>query len=100
MLPNARVMIHQPLGGARGPATDIKIELDEMIRTQQQLYQILAHHTGKSLDQITADCDRNNWMDAEQTVAYGLGDKNPASDVGFAVAAVHQRRGLTTERDK
>ena len=75
VLPNSRVMIHQPLGGARGPATDIKIELEEMIRTQKQLYQILANHSGKSLDEITADCDRNNWMDAEQTVAYGLGDK-------------------------
>ena len=75
VLPNSRVMIHQPLGGARGPATDIKIELDEMLRTQKQLYEILARHTGKSVDQITKDCDRNNWMDAEQTVAYGLGDK-------------------------
>jgi ATP-dependent Clp protease protease subunit len=75
VLPNARVMIHQPLGGARGPATDIKIELDEMLRTQQQLYGILAKHTGKTTDQITKDCDRNNWMDAEQCVAYGLGDK-------------------------
>ena len=75
MLPNARVMIHQPLGGARGPATDIKIELDEMLRTQRQLYEILAKHTGRAVEQITADCDRNKWMDAEECVAYGLGDK-------------------------
>ncbi|MBU0617316.1 MAG: ATP-dependent Clp protease proteolytic subunit [Planctomycetes bacterium] len=75
ILPNARVMIHQPLGGARGPATDIKIELDEMLRTQKQLYEILARHTGRSIDQITKDCDRNKWMDAEECVAYGLGDK-------------------------
>jgi len=75
VLPHARIMIHQPLGGARGPATDIKIELDEMLRTQKQLYEVLARHTGKSLEQITADCDRNNWMDAEQSVAYGLADK-------------------------
>lgn len=75
VLPHARVMIHQPLGGAQGPATDIKIELEEMLRTQKQLYEVLAKHTGKSSDQITADCDRNNWMDAEQTVAYGLADK-------------------------
>jgi ATP-dependent Clp protease protease subunit len=75
ILPNARVMIHQPLGGARGPATDIKIELDEMLRTQKQLYELLASDTGKSLEQITKDCDRNNWMDAEECVAYGLGDK-------------------------
>jgi len=75
VLPNARVMIHQPLGGARGPATDIKIELDEMIRTQKQLYEVLARHTGKDIERITKDCDRNNWMDAMQTVEYGLGDK-------------------------
>jgi len=75
ILPHARVMIHQPLGGARGPATDLKIELDEMLRTQKQLYEVLARHTGKSLEQITVDCDRNNWMDAEQAVAYGLADK-------------------------
>jgi ATP-dependent Clp protease protease subunit len=75
VLPHSRVMIHQPLGGARGPATDLKIELDEMLRTQQQLYRIMARHTGKDYDTIVRDCDRNNWMDAEQTVAYGLGDK-------------------------
>ena len=75
ILPNARVMIHQPLGGAHGPATDIKIELDEMLRTQKQLYEIIARHTGRDLEQITKDCDRNNWMDAEECVAYGLGDK-------------------------
>lgn len=75
VLPHARVMIHQPLGGARGPATDIKIELDEMLRTQRQLYEILARHTGKNVDQITKDCDRNKWMDAEECLAYGLGDK-------------------------
>jgi ATP-dependent Clp protease protease subunit len=75
ILPNARVMIHQPLGGARGPATDIKIELDEMLRTQKQLYEILARHTSKTVDEITQDCDRNKWMNAEECVAYGLGDK-------------------------
>jgi ATP-dependent Clp protease protease subunit len=75
VLPHARVMIHQPLGGARGPATDIKIELDEMLRTQQQIYKVLARHTGKDVEQITKDCDRNKWMDAEECVAYGLGDR-------------------------
>jgi len=75
ILPYARVMIHQPLGAARGPATDIKIELDEMLRTQRQLYEVLARHTGKTVEQIARDCDRNKWMDAEETVAYGLADK-------------------------
>jgi len=74
ILPHARFMIHQPLGAARGPATDIKIELEEMMRLQKHLYGILARHTGKSAEQITADCDRNNWMDAETSVAYGLAD--------------------------
>jgi ATP-dependent Clp protease protease subunit len=75
VLPHSRLMIHQPLGGAKGPATDIRIELDEMLRTQKQLYEVLAKHTGKSIEQITADCDRNNWMDAEEAVTYGLADK-------------------------
>jgi ATP-dependent Clp protease protease subunit len=75
VLPHSRVMIHQPLGGARGPATDIKIELEEMMRTQVQLYKVLAKHTGKSVEQITTDCDRNNWMDAAESVSYGLADK-------------------------
>jgi ATP-dependent Clp protease protease subunit len=75
VLPHSRLMIHQPLGGAKGPATDIRIELDEMLRTQKQLYDMLAQHTGRNLEQITADCDRNNWMDAEEAVAYGLADK-------------------------
>jgi ATP-dependent Clp protease protease subunit len=75
ILPHSRMMIHQPLGGARGPATDLKIEIDEMLRTQQHLYEILARHTGKTLEQITQDCDRNKWMDAEESVAYGLADR-------------------------
>jgi ATP-dependent Clp protease protease subunit len=79
VLPHARLMIHQPLGGARGPATDLKIEIDEMIRTQKQLYEVLARHCGKPVEQIEKDCDRNNWMDAEQAVGYGLVDKVLAS---------------------
>lgn len=75
ILPHGRMMIHQPLGGARGPATDLKIELDEMMRTQKQLYEVLARHTGKDVEQITADCDRNKWMDAELSVAYSLVDQ-------------------------
>ncbi len=74
VLPHSRTMIHQPLGGSRGPATDIKIELDEMMRTQDQLYAVLAKHSGKTTEQITADCDRNNWMDAKEAVDYGLAD--------------------------
>lgn len=75
VLSNSRVMIHQPLSGARGPATDLQIELDEVIRTQRQLYTILAKHTNKDYDTIEADCDRNKWMDAEESIAYGLVDR-------------------------
>ena len=75
ILPNARYMIHQPLSGARGPATDLQIELDEVLRTQKQLYAVLAKQTGKDYDTIERDCDRNNWMDATQSIEYGLCDK-------------------------
>jgi ATP-dependent Clp protease, protease subunit len=75
ILPNGRFMIHQPLSGARGPATDLEIELEEVLRTQKQLYHVLAKHTGKDYDVIEHDCDRNNWMDAEQSIAYGLADQ-------------------------
>ena len=75
VLPHSRVMIHQPLGGAQGAATDIKIELDEMMRTQKQLYDVLAKHTGKTIEEITEGCDRNNWMDADECIEYGLGDQ-------------------------
>jgi ATP-dependent Clp protease protease subunit len=75
ILPNGRFMIHQPLSGARGPATDLEIELEEVLRTQKQLYHVLAKHTGKDYDTIERDCDRNNWMDAEQSIAYGLADQ-------------------------
>ena len=75
ILPHSRMMIHQPAGGSRGPATDLKIEIDEMIRTQDHLYKVLAKHADKSVEQITTDCDRNKWMDAEESVAYGLADK-------------------------
>ncbi|MBN2445787.1 MAG: ATP-dependent Clp protease proteolytic subunit [Phycisphaerae bacterium] len=75
ILPHGRFMIHQPLSGARGPATDLKIELDEVLRTQQQLYKVLAKHTGKELAVIERDCDRNNWMDSETSIAYGLCDR-------------------------
>jgi ATP-dependent Clp protease protease subunit len=75
VLPNARVMIHQPLGGVSGQASDIEIEAREIIRIKQSLSQILADNCGKPLDQILLDSDRNKWMDAEESVAYGAVDK-------------------------
>jgi ATP-dependent Clp protease protease subunit len=74
-LPNAKVMIHQPLGGAQGQATDIEIATREMLKTRDQLNQILAKHTGKPIDQIVKDTDRNHWMTAEEAKAYGLVDE-------------------------
>jgi len=73
-LPNSRVMIHQPLGGAEGQASDIEIQAKEILWLKKRLYQVLAHHTGKSIDQIEQDADRNYWMSAEEAHDYGLVD--------------------------
>jgi ATP-dependent Clp protease protease subunit len=74
-LPNAKVMIHQVLGGASGQATDVEIATKEMLKTRDQLNQILSKHTGKSVDQISKDTDRNHWMTAEEAKSYGLVDE-------------------------
>ncbi len=75
ILPNAEVMIHQPMGGAQGQATDIKITADHILRTRERLNRILSENTGKPLDVIAADTERDNWLSAEEAVAYGLVDK-------------------------
>ena len=59
----------------QGPATDLSIEAQEIIRLRQRIYEILAKHTGKPLEQIEKDCDRNRWMDAAETIDYGLADR-------------------------
>ncbi|WP_026878060.1 ATP-dependent Clp endopeptidase proteolytic subunit ClpP [Ignatzschineria larvae] len=74
-LPNARVMIHQPLGGYQGQASDIEIHTREMLKIKKQLNTLLAHHTGKTLKQIEKDTDRDNFMGAEEAAKYGLIDK-------------------------
>ncbi len=74
-LPNARIMIHQPWGGMQGTATDISIHAKEILRMKDLLNEILAHHTGKPLDQITKDSDRDFFMSAEEAKAYGLVDE-------------------------
>lgn len=76
VLPNSRVLLHQPLIGGvlSGPATDLAIQAQEIVRIRQRMYQILCHHTGQSVDRITADCDRDKWMDAEEALAYGVVD--------------------------
>ncbi|MBR4287129.1 MAG: ATP-dependent Clp endopeptidase proteolytic subunit ClpP [Clostridia bacterium] len=75
ILPNAEVMIHQPLGGAKGQATEILIAADHIKRTKDRLNKILAENTGKSVEEIFADTERDNWLTAEEAVAYGIADK-------------------------
>lgn len=74
-LPNSEIMIHQPLGGARGQATDIKIQADLILRTRERLNRILAANTGKDIEQIALDTERDNYMTAEEALNYGLIDK-------------------------
>ncbi len=74
-LPHSEIMIHQPLGWAEGQATDIKLAAEHIIRTGNRLYTILAKHTGKKVVQVEKDCDRDNFMTAEEALKYGLIDK-------------------------
>lgn len=73
-LPNAEIMIHQPLGGAKGQASDIKIIADHIIKTKKKLNEILAKNTGKPIEVIEVDTDRDNYMDAEEAKEYGIID--------------------------
>ena len=73
-LPNSRIMIHQPMGGAEGQATDIKIQADEILRMKKQLNTILAKNTGQSLKKIEADTDRDNYLTSKEAKSYGLID--------------------------
>jgi ATP-dependent Clp protease protease subunit len=74
-LPHSRVMIHQPLGGFQGQATDIDIHAREILKVRAQLNEILAEHTGQSVDQIAKDTERDNFMDPQQAMKFGLIDK-------------------------
>lgn len=74
-LPNARIMIHQPSGGAQGQATDIVIQAEEIVRIKKNLNQVLADNCGKSVEEVEADTERDNFMSAAETVEYGLIDK-------------------------
>jgi len=74
-LPNSEILIHQPLGGTRGQATDIKIHADHIIRTRQKMNEMLAANTGQPLDIIFRDTERDNYMTAEEAKAYGLIDE-------------------------
>jgi len=74
-LPNAEVMIHQPSGGSRGQATDIQIQAERILKMKQNLNKILAENTGKSIEQIERDCERDYFMSAQEAVEYGILDK-------------------------
>ena len=74
-LPNAEIMIHQPLGGSRGQATDIQIQAEQILKIKKKLNRILAENTGKPVETVTADCERDYYMTAEEAREYGLIDK-------------------------
>lgn len=74
-LPHSRVMIHQPMGGAQGQASDIVIEAEEIQKIKKELYEIIAYHTGKPYDQVWQDCDRDHWLIAAEAKEYGLIDQ-------------------------
>ena len=74
-LPNAEVMIHQPLGGAQGQASDISIAAEHILKTKSKINSILAQNCGKTVEEINADCERDNWKDAEEAREYGLVDR-------------------------
>ena len=74
-LPNSEILIHQPLGGAKGQATEIEIAAKQILRTRERLNSILSANTGQSLEKIAADTERDNWMTAEEALEYGLIDK-------------------------
>jgi len=73
-LPHSKIMMHQPLGGTQGQASDIEIYTKEMLRTRETIYKIISTHTGKSIEQIAKDADRDNYMSAEEAKEYGLID--------------------------
>ena len=74
-LPNAEILIHQPLGGAQGQASDIQIAAEHIMRTKEKMNKILAQNTGKDIEVVRADCDRDNWMTAQEAMEYGLIDR-------------------------
>ena len=74
-LPHSRVMIHQPLGGIQGQASDIEITAKEILKLKEELYQIISDHSGKAIEQIRQDADRDHWMTAQEALEYGMIDK-------------------------
>jgi len=92
MLPNSRTLLHQPLIGGQGitgQATDLGIQAKEMVRTRKRLYEIMSEHTGKDIETITEDCERDKWLDAEESVSYGVADS----------ILSHMPEGLSGDKD-
>jgi ATP-dependent Clp protease protease subunit len=87
MLPNSRAMIHQPSGGYQGQASDIHIQAQEILKIRERLNEILAHHTGHSVDKIKLDSERDNFMSPTEAIAYGLVDKILDKRVGTPTPA-------------
>ena len=71
-LPHARILMHQPLGGVRGDATDIAIQAEQMVRTKARINQLIAKETGQPLDRVAKDTDRDYWMTVDEAVSYGI----------------------------
>ena len=94
-LPHARIMIHQPLGGVQGQATDIDIQAREILRIRDEINRVLVHHTGQPLDRIQRDTDRDFFMTAEQAKDYGLVD-----DVIAAHGPLLRAAGVTVDGKK
>ena len=88
-LPNANIMIHQVLGGAEGQASDVEIRVKYMLKLKHRLNKIISHHTGKDQAQVERDCDRDNFMSAEEAKEYGLVDE-----------VVQSRKELTDPKKK
>lgn len=88
-LPHATVHMHQPLGGAQGQATDIEIQANEILRLRKQINAILAHHTGKDIEQVREDTERDYWLNAQEATDYGLVDKvlDPSKEKSVATIA-------------
>ncbi len=99
-LPHATVHMHQPLGGAQGQATDIEIQANEILRLRKQINQILAHHTGKDIEQVREDTERDYWLNAQEATDYGLVDKvlDPAKEKN--VAALASKEEVEDEEDE
>ena len=85
-LPHGRILMHQPLGQMQGPATDIKIHAEQIIRTKKEMAELIAFHTGQPVERIEADSDRDRWFTAAEALEYGMIDEIVAHNTGLRVA--------------